>query len=83
MQPVILSPSAPPLGRRGLGVSPFGREIGEPKAVALVDHALAWALDQPGIASMLAGGRVPDDLEHAVTALALDEPALFAQLATA
>ncbi|WP_397385452.1 aldo/keto reductase [Prosthecobacter sp.] len=42
--------------------------------------ALAWALHQPGISSVLIGGRTPAHLDQAFAALNLDEPALFAEL---
>jgi 1-deoxyxylulose-5-phosphate synthase len=42
--------------------------------------ALAWALHRPGIASVLIGGRAPAHLDQAFAALALDDPALFAEL---
>ena len=42
--------------------------------------ALAWALHQPGVASVLVGGRTPAHLDQSLAAQALDEPALFAEL---
>lgn len=42
--------------------------------------ALAWALHQPGITSVLVGGRTPAHLDQALAAQAFDEPALFAEL---
>ncbi|NLF68017.1 MAG: aldo/keto reductase [Candidatus Anammoximicrobium sp.] len=42
--------------------------------------ALAWALHQPGIASVLVGGRTPAHLDQALAAQAFDAPALFAEL---
>lgn len=42
--------------------------------------ALAWALHHPGVASVLVGGRAAAQLDQAFAALALDEPALFAEL---
>lgn len=42
--------------------------------------ALAWALHQPGIASVLVGGRTPAHLDQAQAAQAFDDPALFAEL---
>ena len=42
--------------------------------------ALAWALHQPGIASVLVGGRTPAHLDQAFAALAFDVPELFAEL---
>jgi len=44
--------------------------------------ALAWALHQPGIASVLIGGRTPAHFDQAFAALELDDPALFAELTT-
>lgn len=43
--------------------------------------ALAWALHESGIASVLVGGRTPAHLDQASAALAFDDPALFAELA--
>jgi aryl-alcohol dehydrogenase-like predicted oxidoreductase len=43
--------------------------------------ALAWALHQPGISTVLVGGRTPAQLEQAFAALSLDDPALFTGLA--
>lgn len=45
--------------------------------------ALAWALHQPGIASVLIGGRSPAHLDQAFAALSLDDPALWAELESA
>lgn len=42
--------------------------------------ALAWALHQPGTASVLIGGRTPQHLDQAFDALALRDPAIFAEL---
>ena len=42
--------------------------------------ALAWALHQPGIASVLVGGRTPAHLDQAFAALELNDPALFTEL---
>ncbi len=42
--------------------------------------ALAWALHQPGVASVLVGGRTPAHLDQALAAQTFDEPALFAEL---
>ena len=42
--------------------------------------ALAWALHQPGIASVLIGGRTTAHLDQALAALAFDDPTLFAEL---
>ena len=42
--------------------------------------ALAWAMHRPGVTSVLVGGRTPAHLDQAFAALALNEPALFAEL---
>ncbi|MFA6543306.1 MAG: aldo/keto reductase [Limisphaerales bacterium] len=42
--------------------------------------ALAWALHQPGVASVLVGGRTPAHLDQALAAETFDVPALFAEL---
>ncbi len=42
--------------------------------------ALAWALHQPGVASVLVGGRSPAHLDQAFTALALHDPSLLSEL---
>lgn len=42
--------------------------------------ALAWALHQPGISTVLVGGRSPAHLDQAFDALAFHDPALFAEL---
>ena len=44
--------------------------------------ALAWALHQPGVASVLVGGRTPAHLDQALAAQAFDDAALFAELST-
>lgn len=43
--------------------------------------ALAWALHQPGVASVLVGGRTPAHLDQALAAQSFDDPSLFAELA--
>lgn len=45
-----------------------------------IELALAWALHQPQIATVLIGGRTPAHLDQAFAALAVKEPALMAQL---
>ncbi len=45
--------------------------------------ALAWAMHRPGVASVLIGGRTPAHLDQGFAALALNEPALFAELESA
>jgi aryl-alcohol dehydrogenase-like predicted oxidoreductase len=42
--------------------------------------ALAWALHEPGINTVLIGGRTPAHIDQAFAALALDEPAALARL---
>jgi aryl-alcohol dehydrogenase-like predicted oxidoreductase len=42
--------------------------------------ALAWALHQPGIDTVLIGGRTPAHLDQAFAALEFDDPALMAEL---
>lgn len=42
--------------------------------------ALAWALHQPDIASVLVGGRTPAHFDQALAALTFNDPALFAEL---
>lgn len=42
--------------------------------------ALAWALHQPDVASVLVGGRTPAHLEQALAAQTFNDPALFAEL---
>jgi aryl-alcohol dehydrogenase-like predicted oxidoreductase len=42
--------------------------------------ALAWALHQPGIDTVLIGGRTPAHLDQAFAALAFDDAALFSEL---
>lgn len=42
--------------------------------------ALAWALHQPGIDTVLIGGRSPAHLDQAFAALAFDDAALFTEL---
>jgi len=44
--------------------------------------ALAWALHQPGIASVLVGGRTPAHLDQALAAQAFDDPTIFAELSS-
>jgi aryl-alcohol dehydrogenase-like predicted oxidoreductase len=45
-----------------------------------VQLALAWALHQRGVASVLVGGRTPMHLDQAFAALAIHEPSIFAEL---
>lgn len=42
--------------------------------------ALAWALHQPGVDTVLVGGRTPAHLDQAFAALEFDDPALLAEL---
>lgn len=45
-----------------------------------VHLALAWALHQPGVTSVLVGGRTPDYLDQAFAAESFDDPGVFAEL---
>lgn len=47
-----------------------------------VHLALAWALHQPDIASVLIGGRIPAHIDQALVAMAFDAPDIFEQLET-
>lgn len=47
---------------------------------AMIHLALAWALHHPGVASVLVGGRTTAQIDQAFAALALNGPALFAEL---
>lgn len=42
--------------------------------------ALAWTLHQPGVTSVLVGGRSVDQLEQAFSALAFNDPDIFSEL---
>jgi aryl-alcohol dehydrogenase-like predicted oxidoreductase len=42
--------------------------------------ALSWALHQPGVTSVLVGGRTPAHLDQAFAALAFDDSTLLAEL---
>jgi len=42
--------------------------------------ALAWALHQPCIDTVLVGGRTPAHLDQAFAAMAFDDSALFSEL---
>jgi aryl-alcohol dehydrogenase-like predicted oxidoreductase len=52
------------------------------EGLAVADLALAWALHQPQIGTVLIGGRTPAQLKQAVRARAIDLPAIFAKLET-
>ncbi len=47
---------------------------------SLAHLALAWAMHQPGTSCVLIGGRGPIYIDQALTALAFNDPALFAEL---
>ena len=47
---------------------------------SMVHLALAWALHQPGIDSVLVGGRIQAHIDQALAALAYDEPDIFKKL---
>jgi aryl-alcohol dehydrogenase-like predicted oxidoreductase len=55
-------------------------EISARTGHAMPHLALAWALHRPGVSSVLIGGRAPSHLDQAFAALALDDPALLAEL---
>lgn len=55
-------------------------EVSARTGLTMTHLALAWALHQPGIASVLIGGRAPAHLDQAFAALAFDDPAVFAEL---
>ena len=42
--------------------------------------ALSWALQQPGITSVLIGGRTPNHLDQAFAALTSVDPKILAEL---
>lgn len=66
-----------PLAEGRLGrLAELSARTGQPMA----HLALMWALHQPGIASVLIGGRTPAHLDQAFTALADDDPRLLAAL---
>jgi len=48
-----------------------------------VQLALAWAIHQPGIATVLIGGRSPAHIDQALQARDFNEPELFAELESA
>lgn len=62
------------------------RRLARLESVAVrTDHtqahlALAWALHQPGVTSVLVGGRTPAHLDQALAAQTFDDPAIFAEL---
>lgn len=56
------------------------REVALKTGRTAVQLALAWALHQPDAATVLVGGRTPKHIDQALDALALDDPALMAQL---
>ena len=66
--------------------TPAFRRLARLEAVAArtghpqVELALAWALHQPQIATVLIGGRTPAHLDQAFAALAINDPLLLAEL---
>jgi len=54
----------------------ISQRIGEP----MPRLALSWALHQPGISSVLIGGRTPNHLDQAFDALAYADPTILAEL---
>ncbi len=69
----------PECERRLARIEAVSQRTGHP----LVRLALAWAMHRPGVASVLVGGRGPKYLDQAFDALALNDPALFAELESA
>ncbi len=58
-------------------------ELSRSAGVPMPRLALAWALHQPGVTSVLVGGRGPGYVDQAIEALAYDDPAVFAALESA
>ena len=54
--------------------------VAERTGKTMAHLALAWAMHRPGVTSVLVGGRTPVHLDQAFTALAHNDPALFAEL---
>lgn len=69
----------PACERRLARIEEVSKRTGHPMA----HLALAWAMHRPGVASVLIGGRGPKYLDQAFDALALNDPALFAELESA
>ena len=55
-------------------------QVADRKGQVMTQLALAWSLHFPGVASVLVGGRTPSHLDQAFATLALNDPALFAEL---
>ncbi|MFT5466086.1 MAG: aryl-alcohol dehydrogenase-like predicted oxidoreductase [Verrucomicrobiales bacterium] len=55
-------------------------EVAKRHQLSQAHLALAWAMHQNGIASVLVGGRTTAHLDQAFAALAFDEPEIFAEL---
>lgn len=55
-------------------------EVAEQTGYSQAHLALAWALHQPGVASVLVGGRTRAHLDQALAALAFDEPEILGWL---
>jgi 1-deoxyxylulose-5-phosphate synthase len=56
------------------------RMISESTGYPMAHLALAWALHQPGVTSVLTGGRIPEQIGQALSAMYFDEPLIFEQL---
>jgi aryl-alcohol dehydrogenase-like predicted oxidoreductase len=46
----------------------------------MANLALAWALNRPGVSTVLIGGRGPHYVDQAFSALAINDPGLLAAL---
>ena len=58
-------------------------ELSRQTGVPMPKLALAWALHQPGVTSVLVGGRGPGYIDQALDALAFQDPTVFAALESA
>jgi aryl-alcohol dehydrogenase-like predicted oxidoreductase len=56
------------------------KEVAARSGVPMIQLALAWAVHQPQVATVLVGGRTPAHLDQAVQALTFNAPALLAEL---
>ncbi len=72
-QPIYFQPTAE---RRLDRLAAIAARTGHP----MPRLALAWAIHQPGVTSVLIGGREPAHLDQAFAALAMDDPGLLAAL---
>lgn len=56
------------------------QQIAGQTGYSTVHLALAWALHQPGVDSVLVGGRIPAHIDQALAAMAFEEPDIFKEL---